>query len=224
MDVDLISSSLPALAKGLQNTMQIVVSAALIGGTLALAASLLMLSPKRELRTIVQVGAGIIRGTPILVQLFFVYYGFAQFSWIRSSPVWWILKDPISCATVVFAINHAGYLTPLWAGAFANVHRGQWEAARSLGLQKRTAFTRVIFPQAVRLILPAYLNEIIFLLKGSALLSAIAVADLLAVARRISSSNFAPVEMFSVVALTYAAIVLVLMGAVTYLRRPNEQE
>ncbi len=64
MDVDLISSSLPALAKGLQNTMQIVVSAALIGGTLALAASLLMLSPKRELRTIVQVGTGIIRGTP----------------------------------------------------------------------------------------------------------------------------------------------------------------
>ncbi|ATU95141.1 ABC transporter permease [Phyllobacterium zundukense] len=224
MDVNLIWSSIPVLARGLQNTMQIVVSATLLGGALALAGSILTLSRQLWIRKSVQVCSSIIRGTPILVQLFFVYYGFAQYEWIRNSWFWWILKEPIPCATMVFAINHAGYLVPLWTGAFAGVNRGQWEAARSLGLSKKIAFSWIIFPQAVRLIQPAYLNEIIFLLKGSALLSAIAVADLLGVARRISSAHFAPLEMFSVVACVYAAIVLTMMGIVAYVRRNNGNE
>lgn len=212
MDVDLIVRSLPPLWEGLQNTLFVVGCSALIGAAIGLVVGLAMLSAKAWLRHMAGVYSALFRRTPILVQLFFVYYGLAQFALVRESWVWWLIKDPIPCAITVFSLNHGGYLAPILVGAVADVGKGQWEGARSLSLSRSETFALVIFPQVRRLALPAYLNELIFLLKGSALLSAIAAADLVSVARRISSANFAPIEMFSVTAATYAIIVLVIMA------------
>lgn len=219
MDFDLIVASLPALWGGLQNTLFIVACSALIGAGLGLAAGLAMLTSKAWLRSIVGAYSAVFRRTPILVQLFFVYYGLAQFDWIRSSWIWWLLRDPIPCAISVFALNHGAYLAPILVGSVAEVGKGQWEGARSLSLSRPAAFVFVIFPQVRRLALPAYLNELIFLLKGSALLSALAVADLVGVAKQISSMNFVPIEMFSTVGAIYILIVLSLMALTNVAQR-----
>ncbi|MEM7694252.1 MAG: ABC transporter permease subunit [Pseudomonadota bacterium] len=131
------------------------------------------------------------RGTPLLAQLFLIYYGAGQFSgfW-RDVGLWGILRDPFNCALIAFTLNTAAYQAEVFRGAIQAIPKGQWEGAAALGLARPIAFSRVIAPQAALYALRPFGNEIILMVKGSAVASVVTVYDLLGETRLAFSDTF----------------------------------
>jgi len=131
------------------------------------------------------------RGTPLLAQLFLIYYGAGQFfSFWQSMGLWWFLRDPFNCAVLTFILNTAAYQAEIFRGAVRAVPHGQWEGAAALGIPRRVAFLRVIAPQAALSALRPFGNEVILMVKGSAVASVITVYDLLGETRLAFSDTF----------------------------------
>jgi polar amino acid transport system permease protein len=131
------------------------------------------------------------RGTPLLAQLFLIYYGAGQFfQFWQGVGLWWFLRDPFNCALLAFILNTAAYQAEIFRGAVQAVPRGQWEGAAALGLTRRIAFLRVIFPQAALYALRPFGNEVILMVKGSAIASVVTVYDLLGETRLAFSDTF----------------------------------
>ena len=148
----------------------------------------------------------VLRSTPSLVQLFLVYYGLAQFEFIRNGPFWVYLRDPFWCAIIAFSINLSASVSEIMRGGIKAVDRGLHEAGRALGLRPHQRFLHVTLPLVVRLTLPAYGNEMISLLKRTALVSLITMLDVTGVARNIVAQTFAPYEIFIAAALIYLCL------------------
>jgi len=131
------------------------------------------------------------RGTPLLAQLFLIYYGAGQFApfW-REVGLWWFLRDPFNCALLTFVLNTAAYQAEIFRGAVMAVPKGQWEGAAALGLTRRIAFLRVVGPQAALYALRPFGNEVILMVKGSAIASVVTVYDLLGETRLAFSDTF----------------------------------
>ena len=131
------------------------------------------------------------RGTPLLAQLFLIYYGAGQFfAFWQSVGLWWFLRDPFNCAVLTFVLNTAAYQAEIFRGAVRAVPQGQWEGAAALGLARRIVFLRVIAPQAALYALRPFGNEVILMVKGSAVASVITVYDLLGETRLAFSDTF----------------------------------
>lgn len=131
------------------------------------------------------------RGTPLLAQLFLIYYGAGQFfQFWQSIGLWWFLRDPFNCALLTFILNTAAYQSEIFRGAVQAVPRGHWEGAAALGLPRRIAFLRVIAPQASLYALRPFGNEVILMVKGSAVASVVTVYDLLGETRLAFSDTF----------------------------------
>jgi arginine/ornithine transport system permease protein len=154
-----------------------------------------------------------IRGTPLLVQLFLLYYGLAQFEWVRASAAWPLLKSAWFCAVAAFAINTCAYTVEILHGAIKAVPAGEVEAARALGMGRWQALRRIVLPSALRRSLPAYGNEVVLMLHGTALASVVTLHDLTGVAREVNSIHYLPFEAFVTAALCYLVITVVLVGA-----------
>lgn len=207
------------LLEGLGTSLQLTAASLLVGCILSLlmTISLVMRTPivhwfSRALITL-------FTGTPLLVQIFLVYYGPGQFEWIRESVLWVWLSQPWFCAMFALALNTAAYSTQLFKGAFNAIPSGQWQACRALGMNK-IATLRVLLPYALRRAVPAYSNEVILVFKGTSLASTITIMDLMGYAQRINAQTYDTLTVFGVAGAFY----LTVNGALTLLFRQIEKK
>lgn len=153
------------------------------------------------------------RSTPLLVQIFILYYGLSQFAWLRDSAAWIVLRDPFACAVIAISLCSGAYTAEVMRGALAAVPSGVVEAARAMGLSPIKTFMLVTAPIAVRRAIPTYGNEVIVTLKSTSLACTITVMELTGVAKDLMGQSFAVVEIFCMVALIYLALNMILMFA-----------
>lgn len=209
LDFGLMWDSVPALLGGLTLTLELVLASLAIGLVLALALAALRTARNPILWVPAYCYITFFRGTPLLVQIFLLYYGAGQFVWIKATPIWPILREASWCAILAFSLNTAAYTAEILRGALQAVPRGEIEAAMSLGMSPRLVFCLVSLPRAFRLALPAYGNEIILVIKSSSLASTITLLDITGVARDLVSHTYAPYEVFLVAGALYLALTFV---------------
>ena len=161
----------------------------------------------------------VFRGTPLLVQIFIIYFGLGQVEWIRESFLWIILKEPYTCAILAFTLNTGAYSSEIFRSAFETINKGIVEAAESLGINKANIFLKVKLPIAIKQSLPAYGNEMILMLKGTSLASTVTLLDLTGVAKHIISTTFRPVEVFIVAGGIYLSMTFVIHNLIKFLER-----
>ncbi|WP_027370493.1 ABC transporter permease [Desulfovermiculus halophilus] len=220
MAVDLILDSLPRLLQGTWITVQITALSVVIGFCLAIPLAVLRVSSLRWVWMPVYAFIFYFRGTPLLVQIFLIYYGSGQFQDLLSQVgLWPLFQSAWFCAVLSLTLNTAAYSAEIFRGGIQGVPYGEVEAARACGMSGTLLYRRIILPKALRIAWPAYTNEVIFLLQASSLVSIITVMDITGVARIIAARSFAFYEIF----LTAAALYLVLVYAVLFVFRRIEQ-
>jgi arginine/ornithine transport system permease protein len=202
-DLSLITESIPKMLAGIGITFQLMFLSAVLGLILAVILLLMRISGKWYLSWPAQVHIYIFRGTPILVQIFIIYYGLPQFEFIRDSVFWPILREPFGCAIVALTLNTGAYVSEILRGGVLGVDRGILEAGSALGLSARQKFIYLTTPIAARLALPAYSNDFISLMKATSLASTITLMDMTGIARTIVAQTFAPYEVFISLAIIY---------------------
>ena len=210
MDFLLMLTSIPNLLHGTVLTFELVGSSMLFGIILAIPLALMRVSKRLWLSAPAYGYTFFFRGTPLLVQIFLIYYGLSQFSLIKESFLWPILREPYWCAIIAFTLNTTAYTGEILRGAIQAIPYGQIEAAKSVGMSKVLQLRRIIAPQALVLALPGYSNELILLLKGSALASTITLLDLTGITRKIIAETYRPLELFLMAACIYVVITFVL--------------
>jgi len=203
IDFALISDSIPRMLLGIGLTFQLLLLSAVLGLILAVVILLMRISGKWYLSWPAQIFIYVFRGTPILVQIFIIYYGFPQFDFIRESILWPIFRDPFGCAIFALTLNTGAYVSEILRGGVQGVDRGITEAGAALGLSKTQRFIYLITPIAARLSLPAYSNDFISLMKATSLASTITLMDMTGIARTIVAQTFAPYEIFISLAIVY---------------------
>ena len=161
----------------------------------------------------------IFRGTPLLVQIFIIYFGLGQIEFLRSSFLWIILKEPYWCAIIAFSLNTGAYTSEILRSAFETINKGFIEAGDSLGISKKIIFYKIQIPIAIRQSLPAYGNEIILMLKGTSLASTVTLMDLTGVAKYIISTTFKPIEVFIVAGGIYLFMTFIIHNFIRYLEK-----
>jgi arginine/ornithine transport system permease protein len=207
-----IAESLPLYFSGAWLTLKLLAASLLIGGVFALPLAVLRSLPSPWAWRPVWLFTYVIRGTPLLVQLFLLYYGLAQFEAVRASPLWPWLSSAAFCAVAAFAINTCAYTTEIFAGALRAVPAGEIEAAQALGMSRAVMFRRILLPSALRRSLPAYGNEVQLMLHSTSLASVVTMMDLTGAAREVNSRFYLPFEAFIAAAVFYVLITLALVG------------
>jgi polar amino acid transport system permease protein len=218
-DFAIIVDALPKMLMGIGLTFQLLIISAILGLTLAIGLMLMRISGKWYLSWPAQVYIYIFRGTPILVQIFIIYYGFPQLEFIRDSFLWPMFRDPFGCAIFALTLNTGAYVSEILRGGVLGVDRGILEAGSALGLSVRQKFIYLTTPIATRLALPAYGNDIISLLKSTALASTITLADMTGIARTLVAQTFAPYEIFISLAIVYMILTWILQKALGRVER-----
>ncbi|MFT0892337.1 ABC transporter permease [Pseudochelatococcus sp. G4_1912] len=179
------------IVSGLGITVQIVVITCLLGAVLGLAAAFPLLSRNRWIRAPFRAFSYSLRGTPLLVQLFLVYYGGLQFrGFFEAIGVWWFFREAWYCVLLTYTLNTAAYQAEIFRGAIQSVPSGQWEAARALGVSRWTTFRIVILPQAMIVALRPLGNEVVLMIKASALAALVTIFDLMGEVRYAYSRTY----------------------------------
>ncbi|MFH1138405.1 MAG: ABC transporter permease [Pseudomonadota bacterium] len=218
MDFSIISNNIDIYLQGLKNTV-ILVSASLAMGLLtAIPLAVLRTSGHYSIRALIRGYVYFFRGTPLLVQMFILYYGFGQFEWLKQSFLWTFFQEAYFCALLAFTLNTAAYTTEIIRGAIEATPHGEVEAAKAAGMSRLLMLRRIILPSAFRRALPTYSNEVIFMLHGSSLASVITIIDITGAARIINSRFYSPYEAF----LTAAAFYLTLTFLIVFLVKKLE--
>ena len=219
IDFNLIMESLPLMLAGIGITFQLLVISGFLGLILAILLLLLRISGKWYLSFPAQVYIYVFRGTPIIVQIFIIYYGLPQFGFIRDSILWPILREPMGCAVVALTLNTGAYVSEILRGGVLAVSKGLIEAGSALGMSSHQKFLYITAPIATRIALPAYSNDVISLLKSTALASTITIADMTGIARTIVADTYAPYEIFISLAIVYLVFTFILQKLFGYLER-----
>jgi len=220
MDVGVIIENFPRLMSGAWVTVQITVISLLLGFVIAVPAEAMRLSRNMFVRLPVQGFMFYFRGTPLLVQLFLVYYGSGQLrEALESVNLWVWFREAWFCGVLTLTLNTAAYTAEILRGAIQGVPRGEVEAARAVGMSGVLLFRRIIMPKAFRIALPAYGNEVVFLLQATSLVSTITLLDLTGVARRVIAQSFAVYEVFITAALMYLVMVYALVFLFRWIER-----
>jgi arginine/ornithine transport system permease protein len=219
IDWSVIAGALPDFVQGLQITLLLLAISLASGFALAIPLATLRVSRNRWLSTPVWLYTYVIRGTPLLVQLFMIYFGLAQFEWIRDSAAWTLLRSPWFCAWAAFTLNTAAYTTEIFAGSLRNTPQGELEAARALGLTPLQIYRRILWPSALRRALPQYGNEAVGLMHATAIASTVTLVELTRVARDVYSIHLMPVEAFGTVAAFYFILTFTMVGLFKLLER-----
>lgn len=216
---DVIFDNLPKLLNGAWLTLELVLISGLMGILLALPIALMRVSHRPWLKAIPFAYIFFFRGTPLLIQIFLVYYGASQFDVIKESALWPILKEPYWCAIITFALHTAAYIAELLRGAIQSIPKGEVEAAKALGMSYPLMMRRIILPRAFGVMMPSYGNEVILMLKGSALASTITLLDLTGMARTIIARTYTPLEVFLAAGIIYLIISALIIGLFHFLER-----
>ena len=216
-DVIFRPESLAMYGEGVVTTLTLLLSSLGVGAVLAVLFALALTSSIAPLRAIVGVYTYVIRGTPLLIQLYLIYYGLAQLEWIQSrwDDMWpWThFKEPFFCALLAFSLNTAGYAAEMLAGAIRETSAGEIEAAQAIGMSRWQAMRRIVLPRALRRTLPAYSNEVVMMLHSTSLASTVpAMLDVTAAASRIYSDFYLPFEAYLFAAAIYLTITFTLVG------------
>jgi arginine transport system permease protein len=190
---------------GLATSIELTIASLLVGCTLALLMTLTLIMRTTGLHWISRGIITLFTGTPLLVQIFLIYYGPGQFEAVRESFLWNGLSQPWFCAMLALALNTAAYSTQLFKGAFNAIPSGQWQACRALGMDK-FATLRVLLPFAIRRAVPAYSNEVILVFKGTSLASTITIMDLMGYAQRINAQTYDTLVVFSIAGAFYLGV------------------
>ncbi|EGR2795115.1 arginine ABC transporter permease ArtM [Vibrio navarrensis] len=193
------------LLQGLATSLELTVASLLVGCILSLVMTTTLILRVPVLHWLSRALITLFTGTPLLVQIFLIYYGPGQFDWIRDSFLWHWFSQPWFCAMLALALNTAAYSTLLFKGAFNAIPSGQWQACRALGMDKIRTL-QVLLPYALRRAVPAYSNEVILVFKGTSLASTITIMDLMGYAQRINAQTYDTLTVFGVAGAFYLTI------------------
>jgi arginine/ornithine transport system permease protein len=213
--------NLELFGTGIVTTLGLLFSSLTVGAVMALAFALLLTGPWAPLRWIVGAYTYVIRGTPLLIQVYLIYYGLGQLEWIQArwDDVWpWThFKEPFFCALLAFSLNTAGYTAEMLAGAIRETNAGEIEAAQSFGMSRFQVMLRIVLPSAMRRTLPAYSNEVVMMLQSTSLASAVpSLMDVTGAASRIYSDYYLPFEAYLAAAGIYLIASFALIGLFKY--------
>ncbi len=217
MDLDLMISSFPKLLNATLVTLKLLSLSLIFGLILGLFFAILRLNKNIFLNKFSYFYSYVFRGTPLLVQIFIIYFGLGQIEFLRSSFLWIILKEPYWCAIIAFSLNTGAYTSEILRSAFETINKGFIEAGDSLGISKKIIFYKIQIPIAIRQSLPAYGNEIILMLKGTSLASTVTLMDLTGVAKYIISTTFKPIEVFIVAGGIYLFMTFIIHNFIRYI-------
>ncbi|MDT1010019.1 arginine ABC transporter permease ArtM [Plesiomonas shigelloides] len=209
---------LPTLLQGLQTSLSLTVCALLIGFTLAVVMTVIMAGRKGPLRWLTKGYLTVFTGTPLLIQIFLIYYGPGQFESLRNSVLWPLLSEPWFCAMLALALNSAAYSTLLFYGAVKAIPAGQWQSCSALGMT-RLQTLRILVPYALKRSLPAYSNEVVLIFKGTSLASTITIMDIMGYAQQLNAQTYDTLAVFGMAGVIY----LVVNGLLTILMRQMEK-
>ena len=216
MNFELMIETFPKLLSGLNLTIQLVTISLFLGFCLAIGLALLRLSNNTFLSFFAKTYIFYFRGTPLLVQIFLIYYGIAQFEIIRETFVWSFFKEAYWCGILALTLNTCAYSSEIIRGGIQSVPFGQIESAKSVGMSRFLLYRRIILPIAFRQALPAYGNEIILMVKATSLVSTITLMEVTGIARLIIAKTFSPVEIFIVAGLIYLTINFIVTRLVNF--------
>ena len=219
MDFDLMINSFPKLLNATVVTLKLLSVSLIIGLFIGLFFAVLRLNKNIFINKFAYGYSYIFRGTPLLVQIFIIYFGLGQIESVRSSFLWVVLKEPYWCAIIAFALNTGAYTSEILRSAFQTIKPGIIEAGKSLGISKKEIFYKIQIPIAIRQSLPAYGNEIILMLKGTSLASTVTLMDLTGVAKYIISTTFKPIEVFIVAGGIYLFMTFIIHNVIKFLEK-----
>ena len=219
MDLELMINSFPKLLSAAVITLKLLSVSLIIGLFIGLFFAILRLNKNIFINRFAYGYSYIFRGTPLLVQIFIIYFGLGQIEYLRSTVLWVILKEPYWCAIIAFALNTGAYTSEILRSAFQTIKPGIIEAGKSLGISNKVIFYKIQIPIAIRQSLPAYGNEIILMMKGTSLASTVTIMDLTGVAKYIISTTFKPIEVFIVAGGIYLFMTFIIHNLIKFLEK-----
>ena len=212
-------TSFPKLLSATLITLKLLSASLIIGMFLGLFFAILRMNKNIFINQFAYGYSYVFRGTPLLVQIFIIYFGLGQIEYLRSTFLWVIIKEPYWCAIIAFALNTGAYTSEILRSAFQTIKPGIIEAGKSLGISSRIIFYKIQIPIAIRQSLPAYGNEMILMMKGTSLASTVTLMDLTGVAKYIISTTFKPIEVFIVAGGIYLFMTFLIHNIIKYLEK-----
>ncbi len=219
MDIELMINSFPKLLNATLITLKLLSVSLILGLFIGLGFAILRMNNNKLINKFAYGYSYIFRGTPLLVQIFIIYFGLGQIEYLRTTFLWVVFKEPYWCAIIAFSLNTGAYTSEILRSAFQTIKPGYLEAGRSLGIPSKIIFTKIQIPIAIKQSLPAYGNEIILMLKGTSLASTVTLMDLTGVAKYIISTTFKPVEVFIVAGGIYLFMTFIIHNVIKYLEK-----
>ena len=219
MDITIMAASLPKLLNAAVVTLKLLSLSLFFGLFIGLFFAILRLNKNPIINKFAYAYSYVFRGTPLLVQIFIIYYGLGQIEYFRSTFLWVIFKEPYWCAIIAFALNTGAYTSEILRSAFETIKPGIIEAGKSLGISNKIIFYKIQVPVAIKQSLPAYGNEIILMMKGTSLASTVTLMDITGVAKYIISTTFKPIEVFIVAGGIYLFMTLIIHNFIKYLEK-----
>ena len=219
MEFDLMITSLPKLLSAAVITLKLLSVSLIIGLFIGFIFAVLRLNKNLFINKFAYGYSYLFRGTPLLVQIFIIYYGLGQIEWLRSTFLWVILKEPYWCAIIAFALNTGAYTSEILRSAFQTIKPGIIEAGKSLGISSKIILYKIQIPVAIRQSLPAYGNEIILMMKGTSLASTVTLMDITGVAKHIVSTTYKPLEVFLLAGGIYLFMTFIIHNLIKYLEK-----
>jgi len=225
MDTDFYLSTVWSVLKALPLTLEIWFFGVFFGLSIACVLTWMRASAFKPSQWFAQAYVFVFRGSPLLVQIYLIYFGLSQFDFVRNSSILWpVLRDPMYCTIMAMAMNTAAYSSEIFRGALRSVPTGPIEAAKAYGMPALTRFRVVILPMALRLALPAYSTEIILMTKATALASVVTIMEMMGVAQKIQHDTFRPIEVLTCAGVVYLALnfsIARLFVSVEYILSPH---
>jgi len=219
MDIELMATSLPKLLSAAVVTLKLLSLSLFFGLFIGLLFAILRLNKNPLINKFAYGYSYVFRGTPLLVQIFIIYYGLGQIEYFRSTFLWVVFKEPYWCAIIAFALNTGAYTSEILRSAFQTIKPGIIEAGKSLGISNKIIFYKIQIPVAIRQSLPAYGNEIILMMKGTSLASTVTLMDITGVAKHIVSTTYKPLEIFILAGCIYLFMTFLIHNLIKYLEK-----
>lgn len=210
MNLEFYSETFFSLLTGVPLTLKLAATSIVLGAIFALLLAMMRISGLRVLDWTARLYIFIFRGTPLLVQIFIIYYGLSQFPSVRYSFLWPVLREPYWCAIIALTLNNAAYASEIIRGGLLSVPHGQIEAAKASGMSGFTTFRRITIPLAIRQALPGYGNEMISMVKATSLASIITLMEVTGIAAKLIAESYRAIEVFVIAGAIYLAINFIL--------------